>query len=104
MEETKYVTWDTHAEFSRRIEEQEKRQDARLSALEDAVREMTRLTVSVEKIAVSLENMTAEQKKMSDRLTAIEEKPAKRWDTVISGIISGVIGILIGLVSAGIIK
>jgi uncharacterized membrane protein HdeD (DUF308 family) len=48
--------------------------------------------------------MTDEIKKQGTRLDAIEEKPAKRWDTVISGIISGVIGILIGLMSAGIIK
>ena len=104
MEETKYVTWDVHNEFSRRIEEQEHRQDARLSIVEDSVREITRLTVSVEKMAVSLENMATEQKRQGDRLTAIEEKPARRWDAVVSGIISGVIGILIGLISAGVIK
>ena len=103
-ESTRYVTWEVHNEFARRLDDQESRQDARLSSLEDAVREMTRLTVSVEKMATSLENMAAEQKKQGERLTAIEEKPAKRWDAVISGIISGVIGILIGLVSAGIIK
>lgn len=103
-ETTRYVTWDVHNEFSRRIDEENNRQSHRLTALEESVREINRLTVSIEKMATSLENMTAEQKKMGDRLTAIEEKPAKRWDAVVSGIISGVIGILIGLLSAGIIK
>lgn len=72
MEETKYVPIEVHREFEKRIEDENHRQNTRLSALEDAVREMTRLTVSVEKIAVSLENMTAEQKRISDRLMAIE--------------------------------
>lgn len=104
MEETKYVPIEVHKEFEKRIEDENHRQNTRLSALEDAVREMTRLTVSVEKIAVSLENMTAEQKRISDRLTAIEEKPAKRWESIVGAIITGVVGILIGLISAGVIK
>jgi predicted nucleic acid-binding Zn-ribbon protein len=99
-----YVAIEVHNEFARRIEDESNRINHRLTDLEDAVKEMTRLTVSVEKMAVSLESMAEEQKKQGSRLDAIEEKPAKRWDTVISGIISGVIGILIGLVSAGIIK
>ena len=103
VEETKYVPWDVHNEFARRIEEQEKRQDARLSALDAEVKEMTRLAISVEKMAVSMENMTAEQKEISTRLKAIEEKPAKRWDAVVGAIIAGVVGLLFGLITAGVI-
>lgn len=99
-----YVTIEVHNEFSRRIEEENDRQNHRLNDLEATVKEISRLTVSVEKLAVSMSTMADELKRQGERLTAIEEKPAKRWDTVISGIISGVIGILIGLMSAGIIK
>ena len=101
---SEFVTVEVHTEFARRIEEENDRQNHRLNDLEATVKEISRLTVSVEKLAVSMSTMADELKRQGDRLTAIEEKPAKRWDTVISGIISGVIGILIGLMSAGIIK
>lgn len=99
-----YVLSAVHEEFAKRIEDENDRQNRRLDALEVAVKEMTRLTVAVEKMAVSIEGMAAEQKRQGDRLTAIEDKPAKRWEAVVSGIISGIIGIVIGLISAGIIK
>ena len=101
---SEFVTVEVHNEFAHRIDEENNRQNHRLNDLEATVKEISRLTVSVEKLAVSMSTMADELKRQGERLTAIEEKPAKRWDTVISGIISGVIGILIGLVSAGIIK
>lgn len=101
---SEFVTVEVHTEFAKRIEEENGRQNHRLNDLEATVKEISRLTVSVEKLAVSMSTMADELKRQGERLTAIEEKPAKRWDTVISGIISGVIGILIGLMSAGIIK
>jgi uncharacterized protein YoxC len=99
-----FVAIEVHNEFARRIEEENDRQNHRLNDLEATVKEISRLTVSVEKLAVSMSTMADELKRQGERLTAIEEKPAKRWDAVVSGIISGVIGILIGLVSAGVIK
>jgi uncharacterized protein YoxC len=99
-----YVTIEVHNEFAHRIEDENDRQNHRLNDLEATVKEISRLTVSVEKLAVSMSTMADELKRQGERLTAIEEKPAKRWDAVVSGIISGVIGILIGLVSAGVIK
>ena len=104
MNEPTYVPWDVHQEFEKRIESENKRQDARLGELEATVKDIARLTISVEKMAVTMGSMAEEQKRQGERLKEIEEKPAKRWDTVISGIISGIIGILLGLVSAGFIK
>ena len=101
---SEYVTIEVHNEFARRIDDENNRVSHRLSTLEESVRQITELVASVKVLATQMEAMATEQRKMGDRLDAIEEKPAKRWDTVISGIISGVIGILIGLVSAGIIK
>ena len=104
MDESKYVPWDVHTEFSKRMEDEHDRISHRLTAVEESVREIGRLTVSVEKMAVSMETMSKEQAKMSERLTDIEQKPARRWDSVIGAVITGIIGLLIGLVSAGIIK
>ena len=99
-----YVTKELHDESIRRIDDENDRQNARLSALEQGLKEVNKITASIERLTANIETMTDEIKRQGVRLDAIEEKPAKRWDTVISGIISGVIGILIGLVSAGIIK
>lgn len=102
------LTLSEHAEFAKRIDEENRRQNARLDSLEKTVKEIERLTVSVERMAVSLENMSSEQKKQGERLMKIEEKPAKKWDnltaTIISSFASGIIGIIIGLISAGVIK
>lgn len=104
MDDEKYLTIALHEEYARRMDDEHERISHRLTAVEESVREIGRLTVSVEKMAVSMETMSKEQARMSDRLTEIEQKPVKRWDTIVSAIVTGVIGILIGLVSAGIIK
>lgn len=101
---SEFVTVEVHNEFARRIDDENNRVSHRLTTLEDSVRQINELVASVKVLATQMEAMATEQRKMGDRLDAIEEKPAKRWDAVVSGIISGVIGILIGLMSAGIIK
>jgi len=103
-DDEKYVLWTVHKEFADRIDERDKTQNMRISALEEGLKEVNKITISIERLTANIETMTDEIKRQGVRLDAIEEKPAKRWDTVISGIISGVIGILIGLMSAGIIK
>lgn len=100
---SEFVSIDVHNEFARRIEDENDRQNHRLEALEEAVREMTRLTVAVEKMAVSIEGMAAEQKRQGERLTAIEEKPVKRWDAIVTGIIGAIVGALGAAMAAGVI-
>lgn len=101
--EQEYVSWDVHEEFSKRIEDENTRQNKRLEALEIAVKEMTRLTVAVEKMASSLENMAKEQERQGQRLEKLEEKPAKRWDAVITGVIGAIVGALGAALASGII-
>lgn len=100
---SEFVSIDVHNEFARRIEDENDRQNHRLEALEEAVREMTRLTVAVEKMAVSIEGMAAEQKRQGERLTAIEEKPVKRWDAIVTGIIGAIVGALGAALASGVI-
>ena len=104
MDESKYLTVELHKEYEKRMDEEHERISHRLTAVEESVREIGRLTVSVEKMAVSMENMSKEQAKMGDRLTEIENKPVKRYEAIITAVLTGIVGILIGLVSAGIIK
>ncbi|MBQ7481327.1 MAG: hypothetical protein IJT80_05560 [Lachnospiraceae bacterium] len=94
MEE--YVTKAVHDEFVKRMEDENKRQNARLLSLETAVKEISQLTVSVEKIAISLENMVNEQKAQGERLTKIEQRPVDRWDTLVKCLITGIVTIILG--------
>ena len=104
MENIEYLPIKVHEEFAKRVEEENDRQNHRLAEAEAAIKEISRLTISVEKMATSMESMVKEQAQMNERIRAIEEKPSKRWESVVSGIISGIIGILIGLISSGILK
>ena len=68
-----------HEEFARRIDAQEKRQDRRLELLEENVREIGALTVSVQKLAQSLPSMVKEQEQQGRRLQALESRDGEKW-------------------------
>lgn len=68
-----------HEEFARRIDAQEKRQDRRLELLEENVREIGALTVSVQKLAQSLQSMVKEQERQGRRLQALESRDGEKW-------------------------
>ena len=109
-EETKYVTWDAQHSYAERIEsefarrdDENERQNKRISELETTVKQIQELVSSVKVLAVQMENMAKEQAKQGQRLEAIEEKPGKRWDSIITGIIGAVIGALGAAVMSGIL-
>lgn len=104
MSEEQYLLKSVHEEFARRIDEENDRQNARISALERGLIEINKITVQIERLTANIETMTGEIKKQGVRLDTIEERPAKRWDGLVTAIITGVVGILIGLISAGVIK
>lgn len=93
------ITRAEHEEFRRRLEEENKRQDKRLELLEKSVREIGALTTSVEKLAMSVENMVKEQTRQGERLEALEGRDGERWRKLIgyiaSALVSGVVGWLI---------
>ena len=98
-----FLTRREHEEFALRISEENKRQDARIGELENTVKEIGRLTVSVEKMATSMENMAKEQAKQGAKLDEIEKRPAKHWEAVVTGIIAAIVGALGAAIMSGII-
>lgn len=87
-----------HEEFARRIDAENGRQNRRIQLLEDNVRQISTLTVSVEKMAVNMENMLVEQRKLSDRMEAIEKEPAEMNKQIRQAIITSVVGTVVGAV------
>lgn len=93
------ITRAEHEEFRRRLEEENKRQDKRLELLEKSVREIGALTTSVEKLAMSVENMVKEQTRQGERLEALEGRDGERWRKLVgyiaSALVSGAVGWLV---------
>ena len=78
-----YVTVEVHNEFEKRIDAENARQNKRLAELESTVKEIQRLSIAVEKMAVSMEAMTKELSDQGDRLEKIETEPADKWKSFI---------------------
>lgn len=67
MEET--ISRKEHEEFAKRIDEENHRQNRRIEALEETVRQISDLTSTVKELAVNMKNMLTEQE------TEPEENP-----------------------------
>lgn len=93
------ITRAEHEEFRRRIEEENKRQDRRLELLEHTVQQISDLTTSVEKLAVSMEGMLREQEKQGTRLETLEDRDGEMWRKIIGYAATAVVGIIIGYVA-----
>lgn len=85
-----YVSRKEHEEFVRRIEDEESRQNHRLAELEKTTKEITSLTLSVEKIAMSTEAMAKELNQQGKRLKELEDIPGDNWTSMKSGIINAI--------------
>lgn len=99
-----FVTKAVHEEFAKRIDEENTRQNHRLTILETGQAQINELVSSVKVLAVNMETMSKELSKQGERLAEIEGKPAKRWDTVVACIITGVLGFVLNMLLSGIWK
>lgn len=94
-----YLRIDVHDEFAARIEAEEKRQNARLEKLENIMDEIHEQTISIKTMAASIDTMSNELKRHSDRLDQLEAEPGNKWRRLTDGII----GAIAGLIGSGII-
>ena len=84
------------------------RQEEQIKGLARRMDNLEKLTESVNKLAISVERLTSQQATTETQITALtgdvnelKDKPAKRWDTVITAIISALIGAGITLLIKG---
>ena len=93
-----YISRAEHEEFSRRLAEENKRQDKRIEMLEENVREMRALTNSVERLATSVEDMVKEQEKQGKRLETLESRDGELWRNAVGYVVTAIIGAFLGYV------
>lgn len=105
--EMEYITRHEHEEFARRIDtenqrrdDEDKRQNKRLDAVEASVHRINDLTIAIEKMAVNIGTMTAELKQQGERLENIESKPGKKWETLVTDIIKLIVAAVVGFAIA----
>ena len=95
-----------HKEFSdkinseiKRLEAEDKRQNSRIDDLEEEVKHIGSLAASVERLAANMESMLKEQEKQGKRLETLEKRDGEKWrkvmETVITVVVSGVIGFIL---------
>lgn len=98
MEET--ISRKEHEEFAKRIDEENHRQNRRIDALEETVRQISDLTATVKELAVNMKNMLTEQEKQGVRLAKMESKDGEMWRTALTHILTAIIGGVIAFIFA----
>lgn len=78
------ITRAEHNEFMRRMEDEHHRMHCRLEVLEKNAEAANKMAAGVERLATNMENMVKEQERQGERLEALEQKPAKRWDSLVT--------------------
>ena len=98
---SEYITEEVHKEFATRVDAENQMQNKRIDKLEETVKEIQRLTIAVERMAVSMEAMTKEIASQGQRLDAIEKEPADKWKNAVWIVVSALIAAAVGALVRG---
>ncbi len=101
-----YVRKDVHEEFVKRMEEEDNRQNHRITKLELAIESISSIATSVERLATNMEHMVREQARQgenlndqSERIRKLEDRDGEIWRKVVSHIVISVVSIVIGYIA-----
>lgn len=98
--ENEYLLKSVHDEFSKRVAEENDRQNHRLLSLENTVSQIATIMSSVERLATNMEYMANEQKKQGDRLSVLEGRDGEKWRSVVSHVTLAIISLIIGFLAS----
>lgn len=82
------------------VEERSKSNTKRLDKLEESTEAISRLATSMEVMAEKQEQVADTVDKLDGKVTAMEQKPAKRWDSLVDKIIWAIVAAVIGFLLA----
>lgn len=95
-----FLTVAVHNEYAKRMEDEHKRQNKRLTDLENKVEDIGSLTASVESLAKSVEQMAKAQEKQAKRLETLEGRDGEMWRKVIGYAATFVVGAVLTFIFA----
>lgn len=87
-----------HNEYARRMDDEHKRQNKRITDLETKVEDIGSLTASVESLARSVEQMAKAQEKQNDRLEELEGRDGEMWRKVIAYATTFIVGAVLAFI------
>ena len=79
-------------------EERSKSNKHRLDEVEKRQEDLTDLVTSVKVLATREERLEADVKEIKSDVKSITEKPAKRWETIVTYVIAGIVAAVIGYI------
>lgn len=82
------------------VEERSKSNTKRLDKLEETTEAINRIASSVERLADKQETVAESVEKLDGKVTALEQKPAKRWDGLVEKVIWAVVAAVIAYLLA----
>lgn len=83
------------------LEESCKAAHKRIDELHTAQQDMNSLIQSVATLATNQGNMKEQLDKVSENVETIMMQPARRWDALVASIITGLVGIMLGVLFGG---
>lgn len=92
------MTRTEHVEYAKRMEDEHRRQNSRIHELEVSVLQNNKLIVSVEKLALNMENMQKELVSQREEIDELKERDGKRWREAVSYVTITLIGAVIGYI------
>ena len=87
-----------YEEYKKRLDAENKRQDKRIELLEESTKQINSLTISIEKLAQSVESMVKEQEAQGKRLVSLESKDGEMWRKAVGYVVTTIIGIALGFI------
>ncbi len=103
MSETVFITEKEFNLATKRIDEENQRQNGRIDSLERNYQIVNQLSIHMERLATNMEAMAKELARQGTKLNELEMKPAKRWDLVVTSLITGIVGVVVGMILNGIV-
>lgn len=98
MEE--YILKAVHEEFAKRVDEENTRQNHRITLLENNMAQLTQITSAVERLATNMEHMAKEQQDQGERLKTLEGRDGDMWRKVVSYVITAILSIALGYLAS----
>lgn len=96
-----YISRAEHEEFCKRIEGENHRQNRRIELVEEEVRQISSIAVSVEKLATNMEAMLKEQERQGERLDKLERQPGDTWQRIKVKALDTAVGLIAGALVTG---
>jgi predicted nuclease with TOPRIM domain len=92
---------ETLAIAQQKTDDRSLRNEGRIRKLEESHDALNKLATSVAVMAERQDTMNSNVEKLTEKVDAIENKPAERWDKLITGILSAIAGAFVAWMLSG---